>query len=335
MQPIPEQKQSPPSLTALQALVRKDMEQVNGVILERVTQDVALINDIARHIIASGGKRLRPALTIACAKLCGYEGRHHLLLAASVELIHTATLLHDDVVDASTMRRGDKTANVIWTNQASVLVGDFLLSRAFQLMVDTGSLGVLRRLSDASATISQGEVLQLSTANEPATTQEQYLEVISAKTAALFAAACALGAIITDKGEKEREALERFGLHLGIAFQLVDDALDYSARESELGKTVGDDFREGKITLPVILAYRAADREEKAFWERTVGDLDQREGDLAHALTLMQKHQTLRATISLASEYCETAAKAMRSFPNSPARTALHEVLEFCVAREY
>ncbi len=323
---------SAPSLNNLKAIVGDDIARVDQVILQNVQQDVPLIHDIAQHIISSGGKRLRPALTIACALLCGYQGDRHVNLAAAVELIHTATLLHDDVVDESTLRRGDQTANAIWSNQASVLVGDFLLSRAFQLMVSDGSLEVLRILSDASATISQGEVLQMTTANDPTTPEERYLKVIASKTAALFEAACQLGAVIMDKPEWQKP-LADFGLYLGMAFQLVDDALDYDADQATLGKTVGDDFREGKITLPVIMAYAQADEEEKRFWHRTLEEEHIQDGDLEQALALIARYDTIQATIARAGDYCDKAREALTAFPDSPVKAALDETLEFCLYR--
>lgn len=325
---------APATLDALNQLVGEGMAQVNGVIFDSVTQDVPLINDIARHIISAGGKRLRPALTIACAMLCGYTGERHVNLAASVELIHTATLLHDDVVDESTLRRGDQTANAIWSNQASVLVGDFLLSRAFQLMVRDGSLEVLRILSDASATISQGEVMQLMAANDPSTTEARYLEVIAAKTATLFEAACQLGGVIMGS-RPQQEALARYGHHLGMAFQLVDDALDYAADERTLGKSVGDDFREGKITLPVLIAYHAGGGAERDFWQRVLEQQDQRSGDFEQALAYMRQHQAIEQTVERAALYCEQAREALLSFPDNELRAALTEALDFCIQRAY
>ena len=324
-----------PSLTRLQALVGQDMLRVNTAITDAIAQpDVALIEAIGQHIVASGGKRLRPALTLACANLCGYEGIRHINLAAAVELLHTATLLHDDVVDESTMRRGDQTANAIWSNQASVLVGDYLLGRAFQLMVSDGTIEVLKILADASATIARGEVMQLMAAGDAATSRERYLEVISTKTAALFAAAGELGAVVSGRQDMQ-ENLRLFGMYLGIAFQLVDDALDYYADADKLGKTVGDDFREGKMTLPVILAYQAANEEERAFWERTMGEHDISEHDLDHALTMMAHHNTIEQTLNEARLYTEKAEQCLAPFPASEAKQALLDTLAFCVAREF
>jgi octaprenyl-diphosphate synthase len=311
------------------------MERVNALILQLIDQEVPLIEQIAQHIIRSGGKRLRPALVIASAKLCGHEGTRHIDLAAAVEFLHTATLLHDDVVDESTMRRGDETANVIWSNQASVLVGDFLLSRAFQLMVRDGSLKVLELLSDTSAIISQGEVMQMMAAGELTTTEAEYLQIIGAKTAALFSAACAIGPLVTDRPDAEREALAHYGRSLGIAFQLVDDALDYAAAQAELGKTVGDDFRECKLTLPVILAYAAANAEEKAFWERTLGDGDQQEADLAQAMIYLTRHRTLEATMEAAQRHANDAIRQLEIFGPSAVREALVEAAIFSVERSF
>jgi octaprenyl-diphosphate synthase len=318
----------------LQALVQADLARVDQVILSHIDSGVPLIPKLARHIIAAGGKRLRPALTLLCAKLCGYGGARHIHLAACVEFIHTATLLHDDVVDESALRRGNATANEVWGNKASVLVGDFLLSRAFQLMVADGSIKVLKILSDASAVIAQGEVLQLTTANNPETTQEQYLEVITAKTATLFAAACELGAVVSERQEKE-DALRQAGLDLGIAFQIMDDALDYSASDATLGKKVGDDFREGKITLPVINAYERGGTEEKAFWKRTLEDQDVQPGDLEKAIDIINRHQAISASIALAETYCESARAQLAGFPAGPEKDALLETIDFCTQRAY
>jgi octaprenyl-diphosphate synthase len=323
------------TLVRLTALLRTDLDRVNTLILERMQSPVALIPQLAGHIIAAGGKRLRPMLTLATSRLCSYRGDRHIALAAAVEFIHTATLLHDDVVDDSNLRRGLATANAVWGNKASVLVGDFLFSRAFQLMVEDGSLKVLDILSEASAIIAEGEVLQLVTSNDTETTEEAYLAVIQAKTAQLFAAASRIGAVLGDRPAPEEEALAVYGRNLGIAFQLVDDMLDYSAREAELGKTVGDDFREGKITLPVVLAVRAASETERAFWRRTLEDLDQGDGDLAHAIELMTRHGTLRATLERARHYGEAARRSLALFRDGPERRALDEVVTFCLARGY
>lgn len=323
-----------PTLDSLYQLIADDMMQVNQVIIEQSRNEISLISDLAAHIISAGGKRMRPALTIACARLCGYEGTRHIYLAACVEFIHTATLLHDDVVDESHLRRGNATANDIWGNKSSVLVGDFLFSRAFQLMVADGSLRTLKILSDTSAIIAQGEVQQLMTVHAPQTSEETYLEVIRAKTAALFSAASELGAVVSERADLE-EAMIALGLNLGIAFQLVDDALDYAASEAALGKNIGDDFREGKITLPVILAYQMANEEEKAFFKRTLEDEDQREGDLQQAIEILNHYQTIELTLERAQAFAEKARHALRSFPPSPMRSALEETVDFCVHRAH
>jgi len=324
----------PVSLDALYALIQHDLKYVDALILDRVKGEIPLISDIARHIIASGGKRIRPALTLIASQLCNYEGNRHITLAACVEFIHTATLLHDDVVDESKLRRGLATANEMFGNKASVLVGDFLLSQAFQLMVSDGSLKTLRILSDAAAVLSKGEVMQLMTEGQPETTIESYLQVISSKTAVLFAAACELGAVLAEE-EAAEELLREFGIYIGIAFQLVDDVLDYVADEKKLGKHVGDDFQEGKITLPVILAYNAGSRDEKVFWIRTLSDLEQGPGDFAEALSLMHKHQSIEQTISMAERYCDKARQCLDSFPGSRAKSAMLELVDFCTHRLY
>jgi len=330
-----DQPERQPSVDALRRLVATDMEKVNRAILEYMQSPVALIPQLAGHIVASGGKRLRPMLTLATAGLCGYQGERHIGLAACVEFIHTATLLHDDVVDDSNLRRGRDTANAVWGNQASVLVGDFLFSRAFQLMIADGSLKVLKILSDASAIIAEGEVHQLVTTNDVETTEDAYLEVIRCKTAQLFAAAAQIGPVVAERPEADEIALEGYGRDLGVAFQLVDDVLDYTAEQAALGKTVGDDFREGKVTLPVILAYQAGSAEERAFWKRTVGELDQRDGDLGEAQRLMARHGTLEASLERARGYAGAARNALRRFPANAHRAALEELADFCVERAY
>ena len=323
------------SVAALQALVEADMHKVNQAILNRMDSRVPLIPELAGHLIAAGGKRLRPMLTLGASRLCGYGGDRHVRLAAAVEFIHTATLLHDDVVDESALRRGNATANVVWGNQASVLVGDFLFSRAFQLMVEDGSLDVLRILSNASAVIAEGEVLQLETSNDTQTTEDAYLEVIASKTAALFAAACRVGAVVAERPKAEETALDSYGKNLGIAFQLIDDMLDYSAKQATLGKTIGDDFREGKITLPVVLAFRRGDGVERAFWRRCLEDGKQEEGDLERAIDLMRRHGALADTIERARHYGDMARDALAPLPEEPFKAALLKAVEFCIARAH
>jgi octaprenyl-diphosphate synthase len=331
-----EHGKKPASLDSLVELLRDDMQRVNTVIVDRMQSPVALIPQLAGHIVAAGGKRLRPMLTLATARLCGYVGgERHVALAAAVEFIHTATLLHDDVVDASDLRRGLATANAVWGNKPSVLVGDFLFSRAFQLMVEDGSLRVLEILSQASAVIAEGEVLQLVTSNDISTTQDAYLEVIRAKTAQLFAAAARIGAVIADRPSQEEAALESYGRNLGVAFQLVDDMLDYSARQAELGKTVGDDFRDGKITLPVVLAVARGDEAERGFWRRTLEEQDLADGDLDRAIHLIRKYDALADTLTLASRYGAEARAALAPFRDGPEKRALLEAVDFCLERGY
>ena len=322
------------SLDKLQALVADDSAKVNEVILKNLDSGVPLVPLLARHIIASGGKRLRPALTLLSAKLCGYNGDRHINLAACVEFIHTATLLHDDVVDESALRRGKATANDIWGNKASVLVGDFLFSKSFQLMVADGSLQTLKILSDASAIIAQGEVMQLETSNDISTTREQYIEVVTAKTATLFAAACEIGAVVAEKTESQ-ENLRKAGLDLGVAFQIMDDALDYSAQQEELGKAVGDDFRDGKITLPIIFAYEKSNEAEQGFWKRTLEKQEFAEGDLEKAISIISKYDAISESITIAKQYCESARASLASFPNSPEKAAFLEIIDFCADRGY
>ncbi len=323
------------TLDTLQALVGGDLLAVNRAVVDHMQSPVALIPQLAGHIVASGGKRLRPIMTLISARLCGYTGTRHIPLAACVEFIHTATLLHDDVVDQSVLRRGLDTANAVWGNKSSVLVGDFLFSRGFQLMVRDGSLQVLEILSNASSVIAEGEVQQLITSNDTETSETAYLAVIRAKTAELFAAAARLGAVVAERPRVEDEALESFGLNLGIAFQLVDDVLDYSAREAELGKTIGDDFREGKITLPVILAFRRGDEADRAFWRRTLERVEQGDADLAQAIGLLERHAALADTVERARHYGAIARDALGIFPDGEPKRVLLDVVDFCIARAH
>jgi len=323
------------TLEPLMRLVGDDLGKVNQTILDRMASRAPLIPQLAGHIIASGGKRLRPMLTLGSARLCGYVGERQIGLAAAVEFIHTASLLHDDVVDGSDLRRGDATANVLWGNQPSVLVGDFLFSRAFQVMVADGSLEVLRVLANASAIISEGEVMQLETLNKIDIPEEKYLDIVTAKTAALFSAASRIGAVISGKGGAEEDALESYGRNLGIAFQLVDDSLDYSAQQVTLGKTVGDDFRECKVTLPVLLAYRRTKDKDRGFWIRTISEGKQKDGDLARAMELLHGSGALDDTIKRARHYGAMARDALGIFPDGEAKDALVDVVDFCIDRAY
>ena len=321
------------ALATLVELVGPDLAATSRAIVARMDSPVALIPQLAAHIVAAGGKRLRPLLTLACARMCGYEGGRHIELAACVEFIHTATLLHDDVVDESLLRRGLSSANSVFGNKASVLVGDFLFARAFQLMVADGSLRVLEILSLAAATIAEGEVLQLVIQNDLSTPEDRYLEVIRGKTAALFIAACQVGAVLGERPAAEEQALAEYGANLGMAFQLVDDALDYAADQAVLGKTVGDDFREGKVTLPVLAAYQAGGPAERAFWRRTIEDSEQRDGDLEHALELMAARGAIRATLDHAGRFAAAAKGALGVFAPGAIRDALMDAADYTVSR--
>ena len=318
----------------LAAHLAAKMEAVNRLIRERMaSRHAPRIPEVTAHLVDAGGKRLRPMLTLAAADICGYGGGFDVHLAATVEFIHTATLLHDDVVDESAQRRGRPTANLLWDNKSSVLVGDYLFSRAFQLMTDTGNIRVLRILSDASATIAEGEVLQLTAARDLATDEGIYLQVVRGKTAALFSAATEVGGVIAGAPEDQVQALYDYGDALGIAFQIVDDLLDYQGESAATGKNVGDDFRERKLTLPVIKAVAAADAEERAFWKRTIEKGDQRDGDLDHALTLLDRHQALHATRSEALGWAAKAKTALDALPDHPARQMLVDLADYVVAR--
>ena len=331
--PFEEARDPAESLKPLLEIVAEDMQAVNRIILDKAVSDVELIPELAHHLIASGGKRLRPMLTIASAKLCGYRGDGHVRLAAAVEFMHTATLLHDDVVDESDYRRGKASARLVWGNQASVLVGDFLLGQAFRMMVEVGSLGALKILSTAAAVIAEGEVMQLGAAKNTATTEDDYLAVIRAKTAELFAAACEVGPALASRPKDEQSACRSFGMNLGIAFQLVDDALDYGGKAAKLGKNVGDDFREGKITLPVVLSFRRGSESERGFWRRTLEEGDATDADLEQAIALMMKHRALEDTVQRARHYGAIAKDALALFPASPMKAALEEAVEFCICR--
>ena len=331
----PLRRATPPSLDPLLALTAADMNQVNSVILARMQSDIPLIPALAGHLIASGGKRMRPMLTLACARLLDYQGSRQHKLAATVEFIHTATLLHDDVVDGSGLRRGKRTANVIWGNPASVLVGDFLFSRSFELMVEDGSLRVLKILSNASAVIAEGEVNQLSAQRRLDTTEERYLDIIGAKTASLFAAACRIAAIVAEGGEAVEQALDSYGRNLGIAFQLVDDAIDYASDDATMGKDQGDDFRDGKVTLPVILAHARGSEADKAFWREAMAGRRVEADDLAHATRLIRASRALDDTLARARHYGQRAIDALGGFPGGQAKAALTEAVEFAIARAY
>lgn len=331
--PLP--RRADPSLAPLMSLVADGMNSVNAVILDRMQSRIPLIPALAGHLIAGGGKRMRPMLTLAGAELIGYGGSRHYKLAAAVEFIHTATLLHDDVVDGSDMRRGKKTANIVYGNPATVLVGDFLFSRSFELMVEDGSIKVLRILSNAAAVITEGEVDQLIAQRQIETSEERYLSIINAKTAALFAAACRIAAVVAERPEADELALDSYGRNLGIAFQLADDAIDYDSNTAEMGKDQGDDFREGKMTLPVILAYARGNDEERAFWQQAIAGDRNSDADLAHAIALIGKHDAVHATRERARHSAQRAIDAIAAFPASAAKAAMVEAAEFAVARRF
>ncbi|QDM40465.1 polyprenyl synthetase family protein [Altererythrobacter sp. TH136] len=324
-----------PSLDPILALTAPGMNAVNAVILDRMQSKIPLIPALAGHLISGGGKRLRPMLTLAGAELVGYNGARHHKLAAAVEFIHTATLLHDDVVDGSDLRRGKAAANIIFGNPATVLVGDFLFSRAFELMVEDGSLKVLKILSNASAVIAEGEVDQLTAQRQIETSEERYLAIIGAKTAALFAAASRIAAVVAECDDRREQALDDYGRNLGIAFQLVDDAIDYDSDASTMGKARGDDFREGKMTLPVILAYARGSEVERKFWQAAIAG--HRGGDeaLAEATRLIAQHQALEATRERARHFAQRAIDALSIFPDGAARRAMTQAAQFAVARGY
>ena len=333
--PLDEAREPAPSLAPLFEIVDEDMKAINRIILDKAVSDVELIPKLTHHLVNSGGKRLRPMLAIASSKLCKYDGAKHIQTAAAIEFMHTATLLHDDVVDESDTRRGRKTARLIWGNQTTVLVGDFLLGQAFRMLVEVGSLPVLRILSNAAATIAEGEVMQLAAAKNTATTEDAYLEIIDAKTAALFAAASEVGGAIAERPADEQAALRSYGRNLGLAFQLVDDALDYSGDSDRLGKSVGDDFREGKITLPVILSFRRGTSRDREFWNRTIVMGDVKDGDLEHAIGLMKQHKSIDTTLERARSYGSIARDALEIFPDGAEKAAMQDVIGFCVSRTH
>jgi octaprenyl-diphosphate synthase len=324
-----------PTLAPILNLTATAMNAVNAIILERMQSEIPLIPALAGHLIAGGGKRMRPMLTLAGAELVGYNGARHHKLAAAVEFIHTATLLHDDVVDGSEQRRGKSAANIVFGNPATVLVGDFLFARAFELMVEDGSLKVLKILSHASAVIAQGEVDQLTAQRRIETSEERYLHIIGAKTAALFAAASRISAVVAECGEAEEQALDDYGRNLGIAFQLVDDAIDYDTGTADMGKDLGDDFREGKMTMPVIFAYARGSDEERRFWQEAIAGFRTEDEDFAHAVELIRRHDAIAATRGRARHFAQRACDALAIFPDGRARAAMIEAAQFAVSRGY
>ncbi|ENN93333.1 polyprenyl synthetase family protein [Bartonella bovis] len=321
------------SSQALINLTKNNMERVNQLIISMAQADVEMIPKICNHLISSGGKRLRPMITLASADMFGYQGDGHIKLATAIEFMHTATLLHDDVVDESNLRRRKSTARMIWGNKASILVGDFLLGQAFKMIVDAGSMEALATLANAAAIIAEGEVMQFAAAQNIETNVSDYLKIINAKTAALFSAAAEVGPIIAGYGHEERLALREYGTSLGLAFQLVDDALDYSGSAEYLGKNIGDDFREGKITMPVIFSYTRGNAIEKAFWKQALENNNNNNESLAHARHLMEKYDSLTDTIEQARVYGKCAINALSSMKESPQKNAFIEIVDFCIAR--
>jgi octaprenyl-diphosphate synthase len=322
-------------LIDLRAIVKDDLDKVDELIYSLIVSKISLIPEISEHTISAGGKRLRPILTLASAQMCGYKGNAHIDLAACVEFIHTATLLHDDVVDKSDLRRGESTANSLWGNKESILVGDFLLGKAFQLMSAARSLEIYRILSNSAVVLSEGEVLQLAATGDLNGGEDVYIKIVAAKTAELFAASCEVGAVLAERSDEEVAALRSFGLNLGIAFQIIDDALDYYYSAGKTGKNIGDDFRERKVTLPVIFAYAAGDDEERKFWQRTIGDDNQKEGDVEQAVEYVKNHGVFEKVIDRADEYADAARKSLEIFDNSDLKNCLLGVVDFAVRREF
>ena len=323
------------SLHNLKKLIKKEFNETDKLIKKQINSDVNRIPKLSKHIIDLGGKRLRPMLTISCAKMLNIRNKNHIKLAAAVELLHTATLLHDDVVDESVYRRGEKTSHTLWDNKSSILVGDFLLGRAFQLMVETNSIECLSILSKAAAIIAEGEVLQLVETNNINIKETNYIKIIESKTAALFSSACEVGGVVSGANKSQKKKLFNFGKNLGTAFQLTDDALDYEGSSSQMGKNNGDDFYEGKVTLPVILALKNADRKEKDFWEKTFNKKVRNKTDLRIAKKIIKDKDTINQTHKLANKYGEKAKNIMKDFESNPIRNALIDLVDFSLVRNY
>ena len=323
------------SLHNLKKLIKKEFNETDKLIKKQINSDVNRIPKLSKHIIDLGGKRLRPMLTISCAKMLKIRNKNHIKLAAAVELLHTATLLHDDVVDESVYRRGEKTSHTLWDNKSSILVGDFLLGKAFQLMVETNSIECLSILSKAAAIIAEGEVLQLVETNNINIKETNYIKIIESKTAALFSSACEVGGVVSGANKSQKKKLFNFGKNLGTAFQLTDDALDYEGSSSKMGKNNGDDFYEGKVTLPVILALKNADKKEKDFWEKTFNKKVRNKTDLRIAKKIIKDKDTINQTLKLANKYGEKAKNIMKDFESNPVRNALIDLVDFSLVRNY
>ncbi len=325
------------SVDKIHDLCKNEIYDINQLITEKLISNVKLVNEIANYIFISGGKRLRPLITIACSKMLGYGFKKdqidHIDLAAAIEFIHTATLMHDDVVDESLLRRGNLSSNEIWGNKTSVLIGDFLFSRAFQLMAKDKSGRVLKLLSDTSVTISEGEVLELSYDKDPTLSENEYLEVINGKTASLFSASSQVAGIIAKIDRNKEEALKTFGKNFGMCFQLIDDALDYSSSTQNLGKNVGDDFKEGKITMPIILSYLRSDKMEKKFWQRTIKNLNQKQGDFLKAKEIINKYNCIEDTILRAKHFSNIAIDSLGIFDDNKYKNSLLELVRGSLKR--
>ena len=323
------------SLAQIIKWLNDDILKVNSIILDKMTSKVPLISQLSGYIISSGGKRIRPLLTLATSRLCKYNGERHINLAASIEFIHTATLLHDDVVDESLQRRGKTTANIVWDNKSSILVGDFLLSKAFRLMIKDGSHRCLDILSKASIEISQGEVLQLLTNNNIQTSESQYYDVIMAKTAELFAAACNVSGVIAEVSNEKENALYEYGKYIGMAFQIIDDTLDYCSVNNDFGKNIGDDFKEGKVTIPIILAYTRSTKREKDFWLKVINEKNQSDKDLSEALNIIRKYNAIRDCFEKARHFSLMAKDSLGPFENCFEKQQLINLADFSVKRAY
>ena len=323
------------AIAKIKLLAQDDLNAMDLVIKNRLLAKEKLVQDITYHIINSGGKRLRPILSILSAKLFSYQGMRHINLAAAVEFIHTATLLHDDVVDHSNLRRGRPTANQNWDNKSSILVGDFLFSQSFLLMSEDNDLRVLEILSKAASIIAEGEVKQLTSIANLEVTTEKYLQIISAKTAELFAAACQVGAVVAKADQQSQLALYNFGLNLGISFQIIDDVLDYMASKIALGKNIGDDFREGKVTLPIIIAYSLSNKHEQEFWHRTISELNQQEQDFSKALEVFNKYAVIDQCLKMAEEFAHNAKKDLSIAPDNKIKSSLMQILDFSISRSF
>ena len=320
----------------LQKLCEKDLSLINSIIIDKLDSDVPLVQEIASHLILSGGKRLRPLLTSCCFQMCkdnNDDERKYIGLAAAVEFIHTATLLHDDVIDKSKHRRGSLSANEVWGNNTSVLVGDFLFSRAFQLMAKYGNISILKILSDTSVVISEGEILELQNDKDPTINEDIYFKVINGKTASLFSAACQVGAMCAKINQEKIDALKSFGTNFGMSFQLIDDAIDYSSSTTMLGKNVGDDFKEGKITLPIILAYLRSNDYEKEFWKKTIKHLDQKKGDFDKAIKIIDKYKCIEDTLDRAKHFANIAKDSLGIFDDSEYKEILTNLVKSGLTR--